>query len=312
MICLILPPMGSGLLNSKPRKFRSNFAVTNKKKLELNVDNLEHFVAAAGYAQAATYHNLTDPPFVYGGRWAVAEFVVPPQSGIRNQLVVVPTVAIFTECHCGQGTAELTSASLQEGGPMLTGKWNDCQISIPIDDAGRDQFNVTTITDCPTSANLGPWNQPVAFTFYSSEVKKAATVFCWPQISLYNVKAEVNISTGALQQIYTVDQNVAGREAFERMSGRGHNGLSFDIPLNDTKAQAKAYAITSGLPAAIYEVAKRRRSIATVVQDMNGFWSLTKEAYTRYLAIVAKYAYFVDDNSMIQGEIETYETTIFV
>lgn len=39
--------------------------------------DLSSFVAAAGFAEAAAYYNLGDPPFVRGP-WAVARFQVRP------------------------------------------------------------------------------------------------------------------------------------------------------------------------------------------------------------------------------------------
>lgn len=43
--------------------------------LASDIGDLSAFVAAAGFAEAAAFHGLPDPPFVTGG-WATAEFLV--------------------------------------------------------------------------------------------------------------------------------------------------------------------------------------------------------------------------------------------
>lgn len=40
-----------------------------------DIRDLSAFVAAAGFAEAAAFHGLPDPPFITGG-WATAEFLV--------------------------------------------------------------------------------------------------------------------------------------------------------------------------------------------------------------------------------------------
>ncbi|KAG6840029.1 hypothetical protein C0991_009474 [Blastosporella zonata] len=49
--------------------------VTSLKDIGLvpDVDQLDAFVAAAGYTEAAVFHDLPDPPFIHGG-WATAQF----------------------------------------------------------------------------------------------------------------------------------------------------------------------------------------------------------------------------------------------
>jgi hypothetical protein len=48
---------------------------TEKIGLADGIDNLDGFLAAAGYVQAAAIHGWGDPPFVFNN-WTTAEFVV--------------------------------------------------------------------------------------------------------------------------------------------------------------------------------------------------------------------------------------------
>ena len=47
----------------------------NTIALNPSYKDITSFVAAAGFAEAAAFHNLSDPPFIQGG-WAVAQFKV--------------------------------------------------------------------------------------------------------------------------------------------------------------------------------------------------------------------------------------------
>jgi hypothetical protein len=52
-------------------------SVISTKTLGLapDVNELNAFVAAAGFAEAAVFHGLSDPPFI-NSEWATAEFTV--------------------------------------------------------------------------------------------------------------------------------------------------------------------------------------------------------------------------------------------
>ncbi|KAG8958175.1 hypothetical protein FRC03_009376 [Tulasnella sp. 419] len=230
MICLLLSPLASGLLTTKPAEVQyPNYMVTMKKRLGLDPEilTLEHFAAGAGYAEAAVYHNLSDPPFVYNLHWAIAEFVVPPKpSYAANATVIVPTVAVETECNCDQAdSVDLTLASAPGGNHTFTGKWYDCTITLQIPDEGIDQYGVETIMECPSNAAQPPWFKPITFWFFSSEIKQVAMVFCQPKISVYNVLVEADLGTGLLKEVTVLDQNVPKNEmSGEPMNGRGYNG----------------------------------------------------------------------------------------
>ncbi|KAG8919279.1 hypothetical protein FRC02_001762 [Tulasnella sp. 418] len=304
--------------HSKSLKPILDYMVTMKKRLGLDPEilTLEHFAAGAGYAEAAVYHNLSDPPFVYNLHWAIAEFVVPPKpSYAANATVIVPTVAVETECNCDQAdSVDLTLASAPGGNHTFTGKWYDCTITLQIPDEGIDQYGVETIMECPSNAAQPPWFKPITFWFLSSEIKQVAMVFCQPKVSVYNVLVEADLGTGLLKEVTVLDQNVPKNEmSGEPMNGRGYNGIAFDMSQAGRYGPARAISIQTGLPAAIHKLAQTSPGgVPAVMKNVDGFWWLTKMTYTRYLSIVAKSAYFVDDHDTINSIFENYEIRIFV
>lgn len=84
--------------------------------LASDIGDLSAFVAAAGFAEAAAFHGLPDPPFVTGG-WATAEFLVRirhktnrpqlirfsskfPTDSSLNGTMVLNTTGVQTQLNC--------------------------------------------------------------------------------------------------------------------------------------------------------------------------------------------------------------------
>ena len=71
------------------------------------------FVAAAGYAEAATIYGLSQPQFIFEG-WAVAPFSIPTQIG--NGTAVVNTTGILSTAHCLSADNVQVSPNTTAGG----------------------------------------------------------------------------------------------------------------------------------------------------------------------------------------------------
>ncbi|KAG8920203.1 hypothetical protein FRC02_001109 [Tulasnella sp. 418] len=318
IVCLLLSPLASGILTYDYITLEDyRYPVVSKKKIGLHSEfaSLEYFDAAAGYAQAAAYHNLSDPAFVYDHRWAVAEFTLPPQPYDLFGNVLIPTTAISTECHCGQARSiDLTLASAPGENHAVKGTWNDSIVTFSIPNTGRDQYGVQTITESPSNEAWGFWYKPVAFWFFSSQLNQVAMVFCSPELLLYNVLVSTYTFAEGISELSKVDRNVPENNiSGAPMYGRGFNGISFDYDSSDEQSRTREASISSGLATAIYQLAiLQPGGIPAVMRDKDGFWSLTKRTYTRYLSIVAKYAYFTDTNETIYSKMSRTEGRIVV
>ncbi|KAG8930140.1 hypothetical protein FRC02_004579 [Tulasnella sp. 418] len=325
ILCILnitLSPMASGLLTTRSAEIRTrNVQVRNQKVIGLNptFSTLEFFVAASGYATAAAVHNLTDPPFVFGG-WAAAEFVVPEAELFRgtNGTVNVPTQAVQTTTGCGRAeTLNLSGATgTQTGGSMtISGTWRGCTIRFDIPNAGMDQFGVTEVSSCTGSnANIANPFKPVLFWFYSKDLNQASLTFCQPTIKLFNVVVEASLQTKLMTNITIVDENVAANNVSGNpQNGLAFNGVAFDLTNADPFVQARATSTRTGLPGAVYRAAQEQPGgIVAVMQNENAFAEMTNKVYLQFLSIVAKSTYFVSSNNVINSEVINWELRLYV
>ncbi|KAG8942956.1 hypothetical protein FRC03_002788 [Tulasnella sp. 419] len=187
------------------------------------------------------------------------------------------------------------------------GTWNDSIVTFSIPNTGRDQYGVQTITESPSNEAWGLWYKPVAFWFFSSQLNQVAMVFCSPELLLYNVLVSTYTFAEGISELSKVDRNVPENNiSGAPMYGRGFNG-------SDEQSRTREASISSGLATAIYQLAiLQPGGIPAVMRDKDGFWSLTKRTYTRYLSIVAKYAYFTDTNETIYSKMSRTEGRIVV
>jgi len=155
-----------------------------------------------------------------------------------------------------------------------------------------------------------PQYQPVIFYFYSFEVKKPSLTFCQPSLSLWNVVAGVDMTTGLVNNVTLVDQNVP----HTNVSGLpGFNGVAFDLSNADSYTQARAVSIKTAVPFAIYKgVMNEPGGIKTVIQQPDGMLNMTTLVYTRFLALAAKNVYFVGTDELLVGSVQTSELRLWV
>ncbi|KAF8151744.1 hypothetical protein B0H34DRAFT_138353 [Crassisporium funariophilum] len=284
--------------------------VTSIRSIGLSTDisDLNSFIAAAGYVDAAVLHGLSDPPFVQGG-WATAEFVFPTNPYLNGTLSV-NTSGIQTAVNCSNPSEPPTLTPVGPTSLNLTSKSVDgCVHSLTFDPTvSTQQYGVDNVP-CPGDAStLDVGLQPVMFWYFHLKAddnsQQVKTIFCAPTIKAAEVQAIANLNDGALTKVTQVgdfqqDNNVtAGTQA-----GRAFNGVIFDNNANPY-IQARADATRSIIPGAVFRSASQLPNGPQSTFDrVNGFLDLTSTLYTRHLSITAKSVFFVNTNTTLPASV---------
>ncbi|KAI3611371.1 hypothetical protein WG66_002222 [Moniliophthora roreri] len=290
--------------------------VTSLRSIGLapDIGELNAFVAAAGFADAAVFNNLEDPPFVKGG-WATAEFTFPTDQFL-NGTMVVNTTGIQTKANCEgpketplvgpnpTAQANRTITSISNGG---------CNVTVSFDPTvATQQYGVSdaSCSDAEKSANIT--FRPVMFWFFHMKDgggEEARTVFCKPTITPFNVKAAASLSDGSLINVtesvgnseYSKPNNVTGAP----LNGLAFNGLLFEDNTNPF-IQARSIAVKSGVPGAIFRAAAQRAGgLQGTFDEPNAFLDLTNKTYTQHLSLSAKSIYFLSQNDTIPAQMNS-------
>ncbi|EGN97443.1 hypothetical protein SERLA73DRAFT_75127 [Serpula lacrymans var. lacrymans S7.3] len=301
-------------LPSKTGRSNSNTIATTTTVVGLlpTVVQLNAFLASAGFADAAVYNHLPDPPFVYG-EWASAEFLLPSQD-LANGSVAVNTTAIQAEVNCAN-PASLSLSVLSGGNVSVSATSSDgCTKNLTLNSTDSEQqYGVVNVDNCPSS-NTDPAFQPVMFWFFHTGVNpQAAGVFCRPSIGVFNVTTTTNLNDGSLTNVtivsnYTSANNVTGSP----LNGRAYNGVVFD-PSSDTTIQARATAINSGVPGAIFRFATQLPNGPQPTFDApNGFLDITYSVYTQHLALAAKSIYFIPTTGFAPAKLTSQVPRLLV
>ncbi|GJJ13001.1 hypothetical protein Clacol_007250 [Clathrus columnatus] len=260
--------------------------------------DLSSFVAAAGFAEAATFYNLGDLPFVRGP-WAVARFQYP-SSVSSNSTVTVNTTAIETILNCTSPSVDVIpnppNTTLQ-----VTIAPN-CTRTVIIDPASStSQYGVQAITDCAGGDTDSPEFAPALFWFYTvgsgTGQLLARAVFCDISLKTAAVETTVDGKTGLL-----TDLNVIGEVGFDSnnitsgaFSGNAFNGIAFESTSADPVASfnlsnpfiaARALAVQTQVPGTIF-----RFATDTILNPggftESGILNITQNIYTQYLSVIA-------------------------
>ncbi|PBK98604.1 hypothetical protein ARMGADRAFT_920894 [Armillaria gallica] len=297
----------SSIFQIQQRSMFSNTTVTSTRTIGLtpDVDQLNAFVAAAGFADAAAFNNLTDPPFVQAG-WATAEFVIPSGNDL-NATVRVDTTGIRTlhNCENARNTTFNPTTSTIESMSI-----SDCAQSVPVNTSLGIQYGVVNL-ECGSGADLGVEFQPVMFWYFhqrsDNEEYEARTVFCAPSIQTFNVTAQAYLQDRTIAECnptdnYTQSNNVTGAPLF----GRPFNAVVFNSSSNPF-IQARANATNIAIPGTVFRFASQLENGPQSTFDLpNGFLDITSKVYTQHLALTAKNIYFVAENRTIPAQLESY------
>ncbi|KAL0948212.1 hypothetical protein HGRIS_010818 [Hohenbuehelia grisea] len=300
-------------------------SVTSVRNVSLvqDVAQLNDFVAAAGFAEAAVAHNLTDPPFVMRG-WATAEFNFPTISGVNGSMNV-NTTGVQTNVTCrNPSTTQLNAASTPF---VLTATSPEgCSSTVSFDASTvSQQYGVA-----PVQCDGGQTNitfQPVMFWFFhlnSTNQPEAKGVFCTPVIDVFSVAASANLNNGSLVSVnklsgYTLANNVTGPP----LNKRAYNGVLFAFASSDDSSnnntsvdpfiRARAQTVRSGVSGAIFRLATQQAGGLQATFDLpNGFLDLTIRVYTQHLSIAAKSIYFVTASSELPSALTQYLPRLWI
>ncbi|KAK0436421.1 hypothetical protein EV421DRAFT_1980808, partial [Armillaria borealis] len=297
----------SSIFQIQQRSMFSNTTVTSTRTIGLtpDVDQLNAFVAAAGFADAAAFNNLTDPPFVQAG-WATAEFVIPSGNDL-NATIKVDTTGVQTHPNCenARNTTFNPATSTIESMSI-----SDCAQSVPVNTSLGIQYGVVSL-ECGSGADLGVEFQPVMFWYFhqrsDNEEYEARTVFCAPSIQTFNVTAQAYLQDRTIAECtptdnYTQSNNVTGAPLF----GHPFNAVVFNSSSNPF-IQARANATNIAIPGTVFRFASQLENGPQSTFDLpNGFLDITNTVYTQHLALTAKNIYFVAENRTIAAQLESY------
>ncbi|KAF9242854.1 hypothetical protein BU15DRAFT_72505 [Melanogaster broomeanus] len=255
---IFLQPLAGSLLQVRQVPYTSDSFALSTRTLSLSPDvsQLTAFLASAGFADAAVYNYLQDPPFVHGV-WTAAQFQAPSDSYLNGTLAV-NTTGIRTLVNCvSPDSLNLTTAN------------------------GDQQYSVLNASNCAT-AGLDIMFQPVVFWYYllSNNEPQVAGVYCNPTMTVVMMETSMNLNDGSLGEctILQLDEssnNVTGSP----LNGQPYNGVTFDQ--NDNfYVSSRATAINYGIPGTIYRYASQQPGgLLSVFEDPYGFLNATIDIY---------------------------------
>ncbi|KAL4247888.1 hypothetical protein ABKN59_007467 [Abortiporus biennis] len=311
-------PLAGAVLSVKQLPTTQDILVRSTGNIGLVSDfnSLNAFLAAAGFTEAAAFQGLPDPPFVKGN-WATAQVQLPTNPGL-NASLALNTTGIRTQANCATPTS-LTLSTLDNQNYTITASTSDgCFKSFVSFNPNSADQQYGSSPGVPVSCGIDPTTPeqflPVLFWFFHTEddgagkaQPKAAGVICKPQIDLFNIVAKIDLTNGNLTDVqivnnYTTPTNVSG----DPLNGRAFNGVLLDqLAGNNAFVQARATAIRSGIPGAIFRFASTSLAGTTLNQlfdSPDGFLSLTDRIYTQHLSVSAKSVYFVPSMDIVTAQ----------
>lgn len=317
LIVALLQPLAGSLLQVQqvPHTVVSTAISTRAIALSPDVTQLEAFLASAGYADAAVYSGLGDPPYVHG-TWTAAYF--EPEPGVPlNGSLAVNTTGLQTEVNCiNTESLNLTSSV---GNYVARATFpNTCIANFTFGIAdGNQQYSVINTSSCALKGQDISF-QPVIFWYYFQDMTttddpQVSAIFCQPSMKAFAIMTSMNLNNGTLGdcttlQNFTEPNNVTGAP----LNGQVFNGVTFDASSNVYIA-ARAIAINSGLPGTVYRYASQQPGgIQSVFNDSNGWLNATSKIYTQHLAVAAQANYFGQTNTTIPALLTTDVPRLFV
>ncbi|KAI0344122.1 hypothetical protein BDW22DRAFT_1372815 [Trametopsis cervina] len=318
----IFQPLAGALLAVKQVPMAYPLQVTGTTQLGLVPDftTLNAFLAAAGFAEAAAFQGLPDPPFVRG-TWASAQFV-SPLVGTQSS-VAVHTTGINTLTNCATPAANpVVDTSNATSFTFTVSLPDGCTSNVTFDPRSAEQQYGTSPTDpvsCGLPASTPQQYAPVMFWFYhnatAGQPGQAGAVVCRPSLDLFQIVTTVSLSNASLTGIevkdtYTAPNNVSGAP----LDGNVFNAVLFgDIPGTDQFVKARATTIGSQIPGAILRfMSQDPTRLQNAFDSPDGFLNVTNTIYSQHLAVSAKTVYFVPANQKLSAEMTTLTERLIV
>ncbi|KAH7102428.1 hypothetical protein BKA62DRAFT_769577 [Auriculariales sp. MPI-PUGE-AT-0066] len=292
VLAMLLQPLAGSLFTIRPTELDlPDTPILARTQLGVvpGFEDLEAFVAAAGYADAAggfqivhsvtidsiiiaAFHDLADPPFVKG-IWAVTEFEIPEDKRSNNGSIQVQTIGIKSTANCEAPSYQTFNRGTTTGNYSLQATFSSCRTEITVNPSNDDFAGVQAVPDCDDNKNI-----------------------------------EVTPKTDPIDQ-FPPANNVSDLLAAGPLSG-----VTFDpwIGTNDL-FRARAIAIQSQLPAAGLRLARKVLGGAEALQqNATGFQAVTERVYTQYLAIVAKSVYFQTAQAPLNGQLTQWQPRLWL
>ncbi|GJE93537.1 DUF3433 domain-containing protein [Phanerochaete sordida] len=317
LVTNLYQPLAGALLTVRqtPKTHPQNVSMSTTLGLAPDVSTLNAFLAAAGFTEAAAFQGLPDPPFILGG-WSVAQFH-PVAAGGLNASVVLSTTGVNSAANCSVPPTINLDTSIATNYTITVHDADGCTSVAAFNPASADQ-QYGTSPALPGTCGLDPALDvsfaPLMFWFFhtsDSGVKQARAVMCRPHIELFNVDAQVYLTNNSLMSVeplsnYTTANNVSG----DPLHGKAYNAVLFNQSSVNDFVKARAVAIQSQIPGAIFRFASQDPNVLQTqfFDPPNGFLSLTDRIYTQHLAVSAKTVYFVSTSS--ENEMGQYTSLV--
>ncbi|KXN91339.1 hypothetical protein AN958_01314 [Leucoagaricus sp. SymC.cos] len=300
--------------------------ITNLETISLanDIGQLNAFLAAAGYVNAAALHGLGDPPFVFRN-WSTAAFDFPKNSGL-NDTLTVNTTAISTLTNCANPAGgsiqlvpinstvvfNLTATSVEGCVPAVDGQPRNITFDTS---AATQQYGVVG-TSCPNDPEPDPNFRGIMFWYFhfrDGQVPEAKTIFCSPALKPFAVTATAHLIDGRLDSCFmSGDYNESNNVTGPPQNGRAFNGLIFNQS-KDPFIEARATAISSGVSGTIFRTASEDpRGLQAIFDLPNGMMDLTNTIYTQHLSVSGKSIYFTKQNSSIPAESVSLQPRLWI
>ncbi|KAI0085214.1 hypothetical protein BDY19DRAFT_453229 [Irpex rosettiformis] len=316
----LFQPLAGGLLSVKAVYTDKPITVQGTTTLGLIPDfkSLNAFLAAAGFTEAAAFQGLPDPPFVDAG-WASAQFVAEGSGTMSS--VSADTTGIRTKANCAAPSSMPKVDTSNPANFSVTASLVDgCSSVVTFDPTSAEQQYGTApanLASCGLAPDFPQQFAPVMFWFYHNNTQnqpQAGAVICRPTLELFNIVATVGLPNNNLsvtiKDTYTAPNTVSGGT----LNGKIFNAVLFgDLPGNDKFIQARATAVGSQIPGAIFRFASQDpTSLQQSFDALDGFVNLTSQIYTQHLSVTAKTVYFIPGNQTLSGRLTSLEERLIM
>ncbi|KAJ3813111.1 hypothetical protein F5876DRAFT_74183 [Lentinula aff. lateritia] len=325
----IMQPLAGSMFQVQNLYIPTDTTVNSTRVIGLaDFSDLTAFVSSAGFAEAAVFNSLPDPPFIRNS-WTIARFEFPSKDYL-NGTMTVNTTAIQTTTNC-LGPEGIPSLTATDGGFIINSTSADgCTQTAEASntDVSSQQYGVVNVPD--TCSQLNITQRPVmfwygchlAFTVVRCDINvlytlrrffhhaadgspEARTVFCKPTLQLFNVQVTANSNNQSVIGVLELDSNVPSNNVTGPFANSPFNGVIFENQ-TDPFIQARATATTNGVPGAIFRFAAQSPGGADAVFSAdNSFLDITNTVYTLYLAVVAQSIYFVPQDSTLAAQLSS-------
>lgn len=318
VISMLLQPLAGSLFTIRPTQItlpQSTAFARTQLGLDPTFVDLEAFVAAAGFAEAAAFHNLTDPPFITG-TWAVTEFEIPDGSKGNNGSASVITVGVRSEPNCEAPLNVQLAGPGANGSYTLDARFSTCTGQVEIDPRFGDTAGVQAAPQCAANTGINDSRAPAAFWFFLSNPVNATVILCKPDVQVFNVNATVNATTNELSDVSIIDDYAAPNTVITFLSRGSLNAIAFDnTDFGDVQSNslvlARAISTQGQLPALILKSAQLQVGYSSQ-QQFQGFSDITAHVYQQYLALLAKSIFFGPRRVAVPATIQQYQARLWL